>query len=464
MESEKDAKVLSGDERKERLLSSGSFGKLVLALCLPTMIIMIVNVLYNMADLMFIGKTGDPNMSAAVSLCTPIFTLITGLGTLFGMGGCTFNSLALGKGEKERTKATSAFCFYGALIVGVILLIVLIAAARPIAKMLGATEATIGYAMQYIQIVAIGAPFMLFSGTYCNLIRADGSATQSMIANLSGTVLNIVLDAIFVMAAKMAVRGVALATVIGNAVSCLYLVIYLVRKKQLYVNPKYFIKDKIVCWRVIALGFAAAISNVLLAVSKIIANQLVKGYGVEATTGLGIAVTFSSMIQLLAMGICIGLQPAFSVAYSQKNYKRIKKLFFRTSVLCFAIGVVLLALGIPFKDALIKMFINNSEVISSGGIMVIGCLIAAPIVGLFQVCQMFLQATNRASFATVIAVLEKGGFYIPVLVAMAAIWKINGIAFTPPIVEIFSLIAGAILCIVWAKSWNKKKKEKITAI
>jgi len=451
---------MKNENNKEELLKSGSFGKLVLSLCLPTIIIMLVNIIYNMADLFFVGKMGDPNMTAAISLCTPIFTIITGLGTLFGSGGCTFASLALGNGKKDRIKPASAFCFIGSIIVGLICLVTLFVGAKPIANMLGADINTISHTMDYIRIIAIGAPFMMISGTYCNLIRADGAAVQSMIANLSGTILNIVLDALFVLVFNMGVMGAALATVIGNVVSSLMCIIF-VRKNKLYsFNPKYISKDKNACGRVIALGFSVAISNLVLAIAKIVANNLMVGYGVEATTGLGISTTFTTMVTLLAMGICVGIQPALSYAYSSKDNKRLKTLVKNTAILTFIIGCVVLVVGIPFRSQLINLFIKNSEVISVGGIMVIGCFASAPFGGLAQLCQTFLQSTNKASFASILAILEKGLIYIPVLLLLAKLFKINGIAFTPVATEILTLIIGVILCIYWVKHWNKTRQQE----
>lgn len=218
---------------RQVILEKGTYKALLLNLCLPTIVIMLVMVVYNMADTFFIGQLGDPDQLAAVSLCTPIFTILSGLGTLFGNGGCTLISISLGKGEREKIKSVSSFCFLGAIFVGILFMVIVLCQAEPLSQLLGSDVDTLEYTKNYFRIIAIGAPVVMFNGTLCNIIRADGAAVASMVCNLLGTVLNIVLDAVFILALGLGVEGAAAATIIGNLASCIFLVCYL--KKIKYI-------------------------------------------------------------------------------------------------------------------------------------------------------------------------------------------------------------------------------------
>ena len=216
--------------RNQETLEKAPYTKLLLTLCVPTIIIMLVMVIYNMADIYFIGRTKNEDMIAAVSLCSPLFSILSGLGTLFGSGGCTSISLALGRGDTDRVKKISALCFYGSVVLGTLFLVVVLTLLSPASKMLGADEATLDFTKDYLRVIAIGAPVILFSNVFMNIIRADGAAKESMIANLLGTVTNIVLDPVFILAFHMGVTGAAAATVLGNAVSAAYIVWYCLKK------------------------------------------------------------------------------------------------------------------------------------------------------------------------------------------------------------------------------------------
>ena len=207
-------------EKNRKMLEEASFGKLLLNLCLPTILIMLVMVVYNMADTFFIGQTGDPVKIAAISLCAPLFSILSGLGTLLGSGGCTAVSLALGKQENSRIKAYTSLCCYGSLVIGFLFLTFVLIFLTPISLALGADSATLSHTCGYLRIIALGAPVILFNNVFANIIRADGAAKESMIANGLGTLSNIALDALFILVFSWDVAGAALATVLGNAISC----------------------------------------------------------------------------------------------------------------------------------------------------------------------------------------------------------------------------------------------------
>ena len=277
-------------QQNQEMLEKGSYGSLILKLSIPTIIIMLVMIIYNMADTFFIGQTGDPNKIAAISLCGPLFSVLSGLGTLFGSGGCTAISLAFGKNERGRIKAVTSVCCYGALLIGIIFLVFVYFFTPIICTMLGAYADTIDYTVKYLRVIALGAPLILFNNVFANIIRADGAAAQSMISNLLGTFVNIGLDALFILGFQWGVTGVAAATVIGNTVSCLYLFYYITRKQPAFsLNPGDICLKSEILTPVLTLGLPMACSTLLMSFSGMLANRLMTGYGNTALAATGVS-------------------------------------------------------------------------------------------------------------------------------------------------------------------------------
>lgn len=299
--------------RNQEMLEKASYPRLLLNLSLPAVVIMLVMVVYNMADTFFIGQTNDPSKIAAISLCSPMFSILSGLGTLLGSGGCTAISLALGKKDTETVKRYSSFCCFAALALGMAFLLSVNLLLTPICGLLGADADTMADAVRYLRVIALGAPFIMFNNVFANVIRADGAARESMIANCAGTISNIALDALFILVFSWDVAGAAWATVLGNCVSCLYLLYYMTRKQPLLsLSPKQFSLRPEVSWTVVSLGLPMACSTLLMSLSHIIANRMVIGYGSVVLAAQGVSGKIGMVITMLAMGICMGLQPAIS--------------------------------------------------------------------------------------------------------------------------------------------------------
>ena len=176
-----------------------SVPKAVATMALPSMLSMLINIVYNLADTFFVGQTGDSNQVAAVSVSMPLFLLFIAVGNLFGVGGCAFVSRSLGEGKMDKVKSISSFCIYGSIFVGVILGIVFFVFKTPILYLVGASDNTIGYAVDYLQWVSIGSPFVVTAIAVGNLVRGEGAAKESMIGMVLGQLVNIVLDPIFIL-------------------------------------------------------------------------------------------------------------------------------------------------------------------------------------------------------------------------------------------------------------------------
>ena len=425
--------------KNQKMLEEASFSKLLLNLCLPTILIMLVMVIYNMADTFFIGQTGDPVKIAAISLCAPLFSVLSGLGTLFGSGGCTAVSLALGKKETARIKAYTSLCCCGSLFIGFLFLLIVLLAVKPISLALGADGDTLSLTCSYLRIIALGAPVILFNNVFANIIRADGAAKESMIANILGTLSNIGLDALFILVFSWDVAGAALATVFGNLISCCYLLYYILKKQPAFsLHPKFLSLKKEILLPVTTLGLPLACSTLLMSISSMISNRLMMGYGPVALAAQGVAGKIGMLLSMLAMGNC-----------GRGSRERMNHIIQSTGIFTVILGTLLTLICFFARDRIIMAFIDNAQVISYGQIMVLASIITGPFYGLYQLCQTFLQSTGKASYATLVALLDKGLFYLPMLFLLNHRFGFYGIAFTGAATLAFSLAAGIFFSLRW---------------
>ena len=307
------------------LFEKASVPRAVALMAIPTIVTMLVVVLYNMADTFFIGQTGDAMQVAAVSLATPVFMVFMALGNLFGIGGSSAISRALGEKNEQRARHISAFCCYGSLGVGILMTLIFILFMDGILKMIGASPATIDYARQYLTFVAIGAPFVMFGTAYGNIVRGEGAAKESMIGNLIGTITNIILDPIMILWLGWGVSGAAVATVLGNVAACIFYLHYLLHKKgtALSIKPSDFQWKNRIASSVFSIGIPASLNNILMSCANILLNNVLISYGDTPVAAMGIAMKANMIVILLQIGLCAGIQPLIGYNYGATPEKNI---------------------------------------------------------------------------------------------------------------------------------------------
>ncbi|MBR2823779.1 MAG: MATE family efflux transporter [Clostridia bacterium] len=441
----------------EEMLRSGSFWTLARKLCIPAILIMLVMVLYHMADVFFIGQTGDANKVAAVTLASPMFSILSGLGVLLGNGGCTAISLSLGKGEYDKIKKISAFAVWGAIVTGVVFAAVVLPLMGPICNLLGANDETRGFTAEYLRVIAIGAPVIMLTNVVPALIRADGSTTDSMIGNMLGTVLNIALDPLLISVLNMGVSGAAIATVAANVVSLCYYVYFLRTKGKIYsVSPRDISFEKAIVLTVISLGLPMSCATVLGSISSTVVNNLMMQYGSIAVAGQSVAGRIGQMISMTVMGVCMGMQPAISLNYSAKNYQRLTEILMKTTGLAVVAGTVLSALCLIFRDLLLNAFLDNPDVLEIGRVCLFASIVIGPFFGFYQICTTYLQAAGKSRQAIIVSLLEKGIIYIPLVFLMNWLFKMYGIVFSATVTTVLSAMAALIFCY---KDYRKELKD-----
>lgn len=448
-------------DKKIELFENYPVHKALMTLALPTILGMLVNVFYNMVDTFFVGKTGDPNQVASVSLCMPIYLLLMAFGNIFGIGGGSYISRKLGAKDYESVKKISSFAFYASIIVGFISMAVYLIFMRDILKISGASPNTYQFSKDYLVIVALGAPFVVNQMAMGQIIRSEGSSKEAVIGMMIGTVVNIVLDPIMILYMNMGVAGAALATIIGNACSTAYYIYHILRKKSfLSIHFKDFSMPKDILINVFSIGIPVSINNILMSASNILINNLAAGYSDNVVAGLGVAQRIFTLVVLVFIGLSQGLQPFVGYNFASKNYKRMNAAIKISCVVSVVIGFLLLGLSLIFGRWSVGVFINNEEVIDYGVKFLVASYAIAPIIGFQFVFMSTFQALGKSIPSLVLSLSRQGIAFVPTILIGTKLFGINGIIWAQPIADIVSVALATVMYIYIYRKMKRKALEE----
>lgn len=425
------------------LFESAPVPKAVFSLAIPTVLSMIVSVFYNMVDTFFVGQTGNPHQVAAVSVATPVFLFFMAAGNIFGVGGSSFLSRALGEKHYDKVKKISAFCFYGGIVVGIAGQILMFTFMRPILRAIGTSGNTFEFARQYLFWVAGGGPAMVVAGAFTNLIRGEGAAKSSMIGMMSGTVANIILDPIFILDSfhgipgfGMGTAGAAIATIIGNLVSIAVFLLHVCSKNSvLSIRPRYFSVRGGILSGVLAIGLPASLVNILMSLSNIVTNKILVSYGDIPVAAMGIAMKANMLVIFVQLGFAMGIQPLIGYNYGARNFTRMKSVM-KFSMLCVVIaGCTLTGIYFAFTRQIINVFISDPAVIETGIKLLRMLMCSGPFIGIMFVFNFTFQAMGKAIPALVLAASRQGFIFLPMIYLLNAIFHLDGAIFAQPVAD-----------------------------
>ena len=426
---------------------------------IPSMLTMVIVIIYNLADTFFVGQTHNDMMVAAVSVAAPIFTLLITIGTLIGSGGCSIISRAMGSNDKEISKQTSSFCFYVSILIGVIFALLLLIGCEPILYFIGATDNTIHLASVYLRIIAVGSPFIIFSNTMANVIRADGAAKESMIGNMIGTVINIILDPVMILLLNFGIAGAAVATVIGNICACIYYVIFLRKKNSDIISCAItdFTWNRKISLPVFSIGLSGALGNLLMSVSNIIMNLFLVPYGDGAVAAMGVAMKVGMIVAMLQMGLCMGILPVLAYNFGSNNIKRIKETILKTGTVCIILGSVMTICCFIASHFLVSAFVTDTAIIDLGVKMVKAIILSGPILGIYFLTTNIMQAAGKSLIPTIVSLSRQGIIFIPCLILFNALLGLDGLIYTQAVSDILAAIMSIILCTIVLRKFFKQQ-------
>lgn len=433
--------------KNDRLFREKPVWNAIFSLAIPSCITILIMTVYNMADMFFIGQLGDTAQVAAVSVVGPMFSLTAAVATMLGVGGCSVIAGAAGAGKIGDAKTYASLSCYASAGFGIFVAALMFAGTVPVLKILGANEEIIPYAASYMRILAVGTPFMLLSTVLATLLRADGAIKEGLIGNMVGTVLNIVLDPIFVLGLNKGVAGAAVATVLGNMVSTGFYLHYVIKKSTcLSISFEDAKKKPSSLFYILAVGLPNGLSSVLGGFASTFSNRLLVQYGTEAVAAMGAAGKATMVIGMIQMGICMGVQPMMAYNYGAKNLLRLKEILKKLGLLSFTLGLIVAAGSFFAKHALIRMFLKDVTAAAMGEELVVFLLIASPVIGFYYLSTNFLQATGNAFAAAVVSVLRQGLLLIPCLYLMEQLLGFAGIAVAHTIADGASVMIAIAVC------------------
>lgn len=434
--------------------------KAVFALVLPTVISQLITVAYNMADTFFIGQIGDPNQVAASSLCMGLFIFLTGIANLFGIGGASLISRALGVGDRERAKKAAAFSIWTAGCVGLVYGIVLYLLRDTVLPLIGANADTAGYCMQYILwTISVGAVPTVLNATFAHLVRAEGYSRQASIGMALGGVLNMVLDPLFISGFGLEIAGAAMATMLSNLIATFYFIIFIRKHRDSLVislNPRYYTWKQRIPVDILLVGFPSCAMNMLAVLSNIFLNRLMASYCNEAVAGLGIAKKIDMLSFAVATGISQGVLPLIGYNYSAKNYKRMMAAVKTTFAISLTVAVVGVILLLTCATPIVRAFIDDPLTVEYGQRFQRIMCITGPCIAVSLIIMTLFQAVGKKTQPLILSFLRKGSLDIPLMFLMNDLIGIDGIAWAPPIADAAAMVVALALFLPF---WKQLSRE-----
>ena len=436
---------------KKEFLATEPIGKLLFRLSIPTVVAQLINMLYNIVDRIYIGHMpGDGSLAlTGVGVCMPIIMLVAAFAALVSSGGAPRASIFMGEKDNESAEKTLGNCFSLQIVVSVILTVVLLIWNKDLLLAFGASENTIGYATDYMSIYAIGTLFVQMTLGMNTFITAQGFTTISMISVIIGAVCNIVLDPIFIFGFGMGVKGAALATIISQMLSCVWIISFLCGKKtQLKLKKENLKLRADIILPCIALGTAAFVMQSSESVISVCFNSSLLKYGGDIAVG---AMTIMTSVMQFAMlplqGIAQGAQPITSYNFGAKNAGRVKKTFRLLLITCLTYSLTLWLLVMVAPQVFVKIFTSDSTLAQFTAPMLRIYLGGLGLFGIQIACQMTFTSLGKAMNSIVVAVVRKFVLLLPLIYIMPSLLadKTPAVYMAEPVADIIAVTFTAIL-------------------
>ena len=444
-------------EKRAKMMGEEKIPKILIKLALPGIVAMLVNAVYNIVDTMFVGMLNNTSAIAAVSVAFPIFIMIAAFGQMFGVGAGSYISRLLGENNKEVADQTTSTTFFTSLVCGIGFVVVGTVFLEPLLRLFGATDTIMPFAKDYSRILVYGAVFTVLNMTLNNMIRAEGNAKFSMFAISLGAGLNIILDPIFMCTFDMGIKGAALATVIAQIISFIFLIRYFISgKSYIKISTKHFVFSKKIYSEIMKIGIATFARQGLSSLSLGLINIAAKPYGDAAVASMGITLRVLSLGVFIVFGYNQGFQPIAGYNYGSKQFGRLKeaiKVSLKwTTVFCVMMTVVFMS----FAEVIISSFSNDPQVIEIGAKTLRAIILLFPLFGFQQVYAVTFQALGRGMEALLLSLARQGIFLIPAILILPKFFGLEGVIFSQTVADFFTIIITVILAVKMHKGLNKE--------
>lgn len=410
-------------------------------LALPVVMSMLVSLVYNMVDTYFIALTGVQELVAGVSLAAPVFTLMIAFGDIFGLGGSSVISRLFGQKRNMDARHVSAFCVWGSVVFGICVTVILLVFRHPILHALGATEVTWKYAEGYYTWIAIGATSIIFGLVPTNILRTEGLATQAMMGSIIGSIVNIILDPVFIFVLKQGASGAAIATVLGNVVADIYYIYAIVKKaSRLSIAITDTRISGTMFMKILSIGIPASITNLMQSLMVVMTNHFLLTYGTDKIAAMGIALKANMITALILVGFAFGGQPLVGYNYGARNEKRLKEILKFAYLFEMGLGLGFAILVSVFAPAIVSFFMKDPAIVQNGAMMLRFQQLGMMFMAVTLVSTCVCQSVGNALGAFVLSVSRQGVIYAVALMALSKICGYTGVLASQACADVLTAI------------------------
>ena len=429
--------------QEQNPLGAAPVGGLILKFAIPALISMLVSAMYNIVDQIFIGQGVGMLGNAATNVAFPVTTIATALALLLGIGGASNYNLEMGAGREQRASSIAGTALSTLVITGAVLALVVLLFLRPLLGLFGATTDVMPYAVDYLGITAVGLPFYVLSIGGNHIVRADRSPTYSMTCVLTGAVINTILDPLFIFGFGWGIKGAAWATVIGQVVSGILVIIYFGKFRKMYLEIR-MLKPSSECLKaIISLGMASCINQIAMAIVQIVMNNILRYYGGLSVYGSDIPIAcvgVISKVNQVFMAICIGIsqgcQPIWGFNYGAKKYDRVRLAYRYSVTACTAIATVFFLCFQLFPHQIVSIFGTGSDLYFQFAERYLKIFMFMTFAnGIQPMSSGFFTSIGKAKLGIVMSLTRQVLFLMPLIVVFSLIMGIDGVMYSGPIAD-----------------------------
>ncbi len=433
--------------QEQNPLGAAPVGGLILKFAIPAIISMLVSAMYNIVDQIFIGQGVGMLGNAATNVAFPVTTIATALALLLGIGGASNYNLEMGAGREQRASSIAGTALSTLVITGAVLALVVLLFLRPLLGLFGATTDVMPYAVDYLGITAVGLPFYVLSIGGNHIVRADRSPTYSMTCVLTGAVINTILDPLFIFGFGWGIKGAAWATVIGQVVSGILVIIYFGKFRKMYLETG-MLKPSAECLKaIVSLGMASCINQIAMAIVQIVMNNILRYYGGLSVYGSDIPIAcvgVISKVNQVFMAICIGIsqgcQPIWGFNYGAKKYDRVRLAYRYSMIACTAIATVFFLCFQLFPHQIVSIFGTGSDLYFQFAERYLKIFMFMTFAnGIQPMSSGFFTSIGKAKLGIVMSLTRQVLFLLPLIVVFSLIMGIDGVMYAGPIADAAAL-------------------------
>ena len=456
-------------QKKNNPLGSASVNSLIAKFAIPSIIAMLVMALYNLVDQIFIGNVIGELGNAATNIAYPLTNACVAIGLMFGIGGASAFNLKMGAGEKEQAPYYFGNAVTMLIICGIALLVITETLLRPIMILFGSPESVLPYAMDYTNIVAIGFPFYAFSAGASHLLRADGRPNVPMYCNIVGAVLNVGLDAWFIIGLGWGMKGAAWATIIGQIIASCLCGWFMFHTKTFKLQLKHLVPKGKFAGKDAVLGLAPCLNQIAMMIVTVVLNNQLKVYGAQSIYGEEIPIACAGIVNKVGsifMGMVIGLsqgtQPIWSYNYGAKNYRRVKEAYYKSGLYAFIVSAVAFIIFQTIPDKILACFGKGSDLYFAFGSRYFRIYMMFVIVFFIQLLTSnFFTSIGKPGKGVFLSLTRQVIYLIPLYIIFPLFWGVEGILFAQPCADFIAISTAIIMVIVEFKKPEFKNTKGV---